>query len=50
MQELKDLSIIEVRHFPGDENDVDIFTKNVTRAIFEKHLPQFVDKDEYMVK
>ena len=50
LQELKDLGIIEVRHVPGDENDADIFTKNVTRAVFEKHLPKFVGKDEYMVK
>ena len=45
LQELKDLGIIEVRHVPGDENDADIFTKNITRAIFEKHLPKFVGKD-----
>ena len=50
LRELKDLCIIEVRHVPGDENNLDIFTKNVTRAIFEKHLPKFVGKDEYMVK
>ena len=39
-----------MRHVPRDENDADIFTKNVTRAIFEKHLPKSVGKDEYMVK
>ena len=50
LQELKDLGIIEVKHVPGDENDADIFTKNATRAVFEKHLPKFVGKDEYMVK
>ena len=50
LQELKNLGIIEVRHVPGDENDADIFTKNATRAVFEKPLPKFVGKDEYMVK
>ena len=50
MRELKNLGIIEVRHVPGDENDADMFTKNAARAIFEKHLPKFVGKDEYMVK
>ena len=49
LRALKDLGIIEVRHVPGDESDVDIFTKNVVRAIFEKHIPKFVGKDEYMV-
>ena len=50
LQELKDLDIIEVRHVPGDENNADIFTKNIARAIFENHIPKFVGKDEYMVK
>ena len=43
------MGIIEVRHVPGDNNDADIFTKNVTRAIFEKHTPKLVDKDECML-
>ena len=44
---LKDLGIIEVRHVPGDNNNADIFTKNITRAVFEKHIPKLVGSDEY---
>jgi hypothetical protein len=36
-----------IEHVPGSENDPDIFTKNVTTSIFEKHLPLYVGKDEY---
>ena len=39
---------IECRYVPGPENDADTFTKNVTAAIFEKHIPKFVGVDENM--
>ena len=32
---LKDMGLIICRYVPGPENDADIFTKNVTAAIFE---------------
>ena len=35
-----------IGHMPGDVNDADIFTKNVTASIIEKHLPLYVGKDE----
>ena len=35
-------------YVPGPENDADIFTKNVTAAIFEKQIPMFVGVDENM--
>ena len=41
------MGIIEVRHVPGDDNDADIFTKNVTRAVFDKHVPKLVGIDKY---
>ena len=47
LRELKDMGIIEVRHVPGDDNDADIFTKNVTRAVFDKHVPKLVGIDKY---
>ena len=45
--ELKDNGIIVVRHVPGDDNDADLFTKNVTRAVFDKLVPRLVGKDKY---
>jgi hypothetical protein len=33
---------------PGEQNDADIFTKNVTASIFERHLPLYVGMDEYL--
>ena len=48
MRELKDMGLIICRYVPEPENDADIFTKNVTAAIFEKHIPKFVGVDEYM--
>ncbi len=40
--ELKDQDLIVVKHIPGDSNDVDIFTKNVTAAIFNCHITMYV--------
>ena len=48
LRELKDMGLIQCRYVPGRENDADIFTKNVTAAIFEKRIPKFVGVDEYM--
>ena len=48
LRELKDMGLIQCRYVPGPENDADIFAKNVTAAIFEKHIPKFVGVDEYM--
>ena len=48
MRELKDMGLIQCRYVPGPENDADIFTKNVTAAIFEKYVPKCVGVDEYM--
>jgi hypothetical protein len=37
-----------IKHVLGSENDADIFTKNVTASIFDKYLPLYVGKVEYM--
>ena len=47
LRELKDTGIIVVRHVPGDNNDADVFTKNVTRAVFDKLVPRLVSMDKY---
>ena len=50
LRELKDQSLLLVKHVPGGDNDADIFTKNVSAAIFHKHIPKFVGMDEYISK
>jgi hypothetical protein len=42
LRELKDEGLIVVKHVPGDENKADIFTKNTTATVFNKHIPNFV--------
>ena len=39
---------LSLSHVPGDENDADIFKKNATSAIYERHIPKFVGTDEYI--
>ncbi len=48
--ELKDKGIIAVKHVSGDKNEVDIFTKNTSRPVYEKHICKFVGDDEYMTE
>ena len=48
LRELKDQGILVVWYVPGDRNDADIFTKNTTAGIFERHIPVFVGEDEYL--
>jgi hypothetical protein len=47
-RELKDDSLLVIRHISGDDNDADIFTKNTTSAVFNKHIVKFVGNDEYV--
>jgi hypothetical protein len=48
LRELKEQGLLVIRHVSGDQNDADILTKKVTAAVFEKHLPLYVGRDEYM--
>ena len=48
LHELKDEGLIVVKHVPGDENEADIFTKNTTASVFNKHIPNFAGIDKYM--
>ena len=48
LRELKEEGLIVIKHVPGIENDVDIFTKNVDAQTFERHLPAYVGNDKYM--
>ena len=48
LRELKDQGLLVIRHISGESNDADIFTKNVTSAIFDRHIPLYVGHDEYL--
>ncbi len=46
--ELKDKGLLVIKHIAGEQNDADIFTKNVTPAIFDRHVPLHVGSNEYV--
>jgi hypothetical protein len=49
LHELKEGNIIRVVWCPTESNEADVFTKNLSRPLFEKHIKNFVGQDEYMV-
>ena len=48
LRELKEEGLLVIKWINGDDNDADIFTKNVTAAVFDRHIPLYVGKDKYM--
>ena len=48
LRELKDQGLLVIKHIAGDKNDADIYTKNVTSAIFNRHVPLYIGTDEYV--
>lgn len=48
LRELKEEGLLVIKHISGDDNDSDIFTKNTSIKVFERHIPKFVGTDEYM--
>ena len=44
----KDQGLLVIRHIARDKNDIDIFTKNVTSAVFNRHVPLYVGIDVYV--
>ncbi len=48
LRKLKDQGTLVIRHIPIDKNDVNIFTKNVTSAVFNQHIPLYIGCDEYL--
>ena len=48
LHELMDYGLLIIRHLPGDNNDADIFMKNVMSAVFNHHVPHYVGIDEYI--
>jgi hypothetical protein len=48
LRELKEAGLIICEWCSGTEMSSDIFTKNSTGVLFEKHIPKFVGCDAYM--
>ena len=48
LRELKDQGLLFIRHIPRDSSDMDIFTKNVTSAMFNHDMPLYVGINEYV--
>ena len=48
LHKLKDQELLVIKHIPGESNDTDIFMKNVTSAVFNRHVPLYVGSDEYL--
>ncbi len=48
LRKLKDQGLIVIKHIAGDQNDADIFTKNVTLAVFDRHILLCVGNDMYV--
>jgi hypothetical protein len=48
LRELKDQGLLVIQHFAGESNDADIYTKNVTSAVFDRHEPLYVGHDKYL--
>ena len=47
LRELKEANLIRCVWVPTSENEADIFTKNCSGPVFEKHIVKFVGEDEY---
>jgi len=48
LRELKDEGVLIIKYVAGEDNEADIFTKNTSGPVFEKHIRKFVWDDEYM--
>ena len=46
LNDLKDDGFLAIKHVSEGNNDANIFTKNTTGPIFEKHIPNFVGVDD----
>ena len=45
LRELKEEGLLVINWISGDDNNADIFTKNTSAAVFNRHLPMYVGKD-----
>ena len=43
--ELKDQGLLVIKHIEGEKNDANILTKNVTSAVFDRHVPLYIGTD-----
>ena len=50
LRDLKEAGVIDIKWLKGNENPVDLFTKNLAGPAFNKCAKMFVGDDEYMKK
>ena len=50
VRELKEEGKLIIKWIPTEENESDIYTKNVDSTLFNKHVSKLIGKDEYMWK
>ena len=48
VRELKEEGKLIIKWIPTEENESDIYTKNVDSTLFNKHVSKLIGKDEYM--
>jgi hypothetical protein len=48
LRQLKEEYILKVVWTPGELNNSDLYTKNLARSDFEKHMKVYVGDDKYM--
>ena len=48
LRELKEQGLLVIKHVPGELNNADIFTRNVSGPTFNRHIPLYMGMDEYM--
>ena len=48
LRELKESGIVRFQWCSGENMKADLFSKNLPRPLFEKHVREFVGQDEYM--
>jgi hypothetical protein len=48
LHELNDEGLLVIKHALGKDNEVDIYTKNVSAPIFNKHVSKLVGNNEYL--
>ena len=47
LREMKELNLIKTIWIPGDDNEADMFTKNLSGPNYNRHAEKFCGKDSY---
>ncbi len=47
LRKVKDQGLLVIGHIAGELNDANIFTKNMTSAVLNRHIPLYEGDDQY---